>query len=145
MKKIVLSFILCASLFGAAPFTLENLQKLRIIIINNTDFIDKQQEFTINKLAEEKLKLLGIALNQVDSGTLMLKIESKKIENTHAVSIQIAVAEEVNTKRQDKIGTLAFTYFASDLIDTKEPYTDTLESINFLLEGFSELYLEDKD
>jgi len=50
----------------------------------------------------------------------------------------------VTSKREEKIETLAFTYFSNDLIDTQEPLVETLESINFLIDGFIELYLEDR-
>ncbi|MBU0720517.1 hypothetical protein KJ877_04190 [bacterium] len=145
MKKIIILLAFCASLLGSPPFTLDNLKNLRIYLINNTDYISKEQERLIKTLAKEKLQSVGIELDRVDASTFMIKMESIKIDKTYAISVQVAVGEEVMTHRKDKIQTLAFTYFMSDFMDSEEPYTDTLESVKFLLEAFVELYLEDME
>lgn len=145
MKKLILLLSISVSLFAAAPFTLDNIEKLRVYCIIKTDYFDKKQELLIKELAEKKLKKVGINLNKVDSSTLMIKIESIKLDKMYVVNTSIAIGEEIVTKRKDRIETLAFTYYANDLIDTDEPYTDTMESINFLLDSFSEAYLEDKE
>jgi len=144
MKKILFTLLFCTSLFAQAPFTTDNLKNLRLHIINKTKFIDKKQELEIKALAMKKLKAVGIVFDKVDSSTFMIKIESLKVDKSYAVNVQVAVAEEVTSKREEKIETLDFTYFSNDLIDTQEPLVETLESINFLIDGFIELYLEDR-
>jgi len=145
MKKIVLLITLCATLFGALPFTLENLKDLRIFFVNKTDYIDKKQKAEIQGMIEEKLKSAGFTMNRVDSSTFMIKIESTKIDKTYIVNVQIGVGEEVITRRKDKVETLAFTYMANDFMESDEPYDETLESINFLMDEFLELYKEDME
>ena len=145
MKKIVLFFSLCVSLLATPPFTLENLKNLRVYMINGTEFIDKKQESLIKKSVEQRLKSVGINLNAVDSSTFIIKIESVKIDKTYVVNVRVSVAEEIVTNRKDNVETLAFTYVVNDFMDTQEPYQDSLESIDFLLDEFIELYLEDME
>jgi hypothetical protein len=145
MRKIFLTLLLGVSLFGAAPFTLDNLQNLRVYIVNKSDFIDKQQETQLKEAITKKLTAAGLVLNATDSATLMIKIESIKLDQTYVVNVGITLGEEIITKRKDAVQTLAFTYDANDFMDTKEPYTDTLESVNFLVDDFIDLYHEDKE
>lgn len=145
MKKIFLLLILNLSLFAALPFTLENLQSLRIYVINKSDFIDKKQEELLKEAVAKKLSTAKIVLNATDSSTFMIKIESEQIGAVYAVNVGIAVGEEIITKRQDATQTLAFTYHANDFFQSKEPLVDTFESVNFLVDDFIDLYNEDKE
>lgn len=145
MKKLLLILFIPAILFAAIPFTLDNLTNLRVFCMNKTDFIDKSQVSKIKTMAEEKLKSAGIVMNKIDASTVMIKLESLKLEKLYVVNVTLAVGEEIITKRKDSPQTLAFTYFMNDMIDTDEPYDDTIESINFLLDGFVEAYINDKE
>jgi preprotein translocase subunit Sec61beta len=145
MRKLLLIFFFSASLFGALPFTLENLTNLRIYMINKSNFIDKQQETQLKEAVAKKLTAAGIVLNATDSSTFMIKIESIQIDETYVVNVGIAVGEEIITKRKDAIQTLAFSYHATDFIKTQEPYAETLESVHYLVDDFIDLYNEDKE
>jgi hypothetical protein len=145
MKKLLVILFFSASLFAAAPFTLENLTNLRIYIVNKSDFIDKQQEAQLKEAIAKQLTAAGIVLNAPDSSTFMIKIESMQVDKTYVVNVGIAVGEEIITKRKDAVRTLAFTYHANDFIKTQEPYTETLESVHYLVDDFVDLYNEDKE
>ncbi|MDD5201534.1 MAG: hypothetical protein PHH41_00170 [Sulfurimonas sp.] len=145
MKKFFLLVLLQISLFAAPPFTLDNLQNLRVYLINKSDFIDKTQENALKEAINVKLRAAGITLDAPDSATFMIKIESVKVATTYIVNVGIAVGEEIRTKRKDAVETLAFTYHANDFFETKDAYTDTLESVYFLLDDFIDAYNDDKE
>ena len=143
MKLFLPLFLAWSTLFGSLPFTLDNLQNLRIVLINKTDFIPQEDEVKIKESVLKKLQSSGIAFDKQDANTLMIKIDAFKVDTTTIVHTQFVIGEEVQTRRKGDIQTLAFTYHSSDLIDTQEPYADTLESVEFLANEFLELYDED--
>lgn len=145
MRNIAFILLLSISLSAALPFTLENLKNLRIYFVNKSDFINKQQEAELKEAVAKKLTAAGLILNETDSSTFMVKIESIHVDKIYVVNVGIAVGEEIITKRKDAVQTLAFTYHANDFIQTKEPYAETLESVHYLLDDFIDLYNEDKE
>ena len=145
MKKLLFLLIFSSSLFASQPFTLENLNNLRIYFVNKAPFLDKELEQRIKDKVTSKLQAQGIRMNRVDASTLMLKIEAIKLQTNYVINTQIAIAEEVITKRKEDVGTFAYTYHLNDLFDTKEPRIDTMESFEFLLEEFLDLYKEDNE
>ncbi|MCD6259722.1 MAG: hypothetical protein J7J31_08995 [Helicobacteraceae bacterium] len=145
MKKLLFLLIFSISLFASQPFTLENLNNLRIYFVNKAPFLDKELEQRIKDKVTSKLQAQGIRMNRVDASTLILKIEAIKLQTNYVINTQIAIAEEVITKRKEDVGTFAYTYHLNDLFDTKEPRIDTMESFEFLLEEFLDLYKEDNE
>lgn len=143
MKLFLPLLLACSTLFGYLPFTLDNLQNLRIVLINKTDFIPQEDEAKIKESVAKKLQTHGIEFDKQDASTLMIKIDAFKVDKTFVVHTRFVIGEEVQTYRKGDIQTLAFTYHASDLIDTQEPYADTIESIEYLANEFLELYDED--
>lgn len=145
MKKLLFLLIFSSSLFASQPFTLENLNNLRIYFVNKAPFLDKELEERIKEKLTSKLQAQGIRMNSVDASTLMLKVEAIKLHTNYVVNTQIAIAEEVITKRKEDVQTFAYTYHLNDFFDTKEPRIDTMESFEFLLEEFLDLYKEDNE
>jgi hypothetical protein len=143
MKLFLPLLLACSTLFGSLPFTLDNLQNLRIVLLNKTDFIPQEEEAKIKESVAKKLQAHGIEFDKQDANTLMIKIDTFKVDETFVVHTQFVIGEEVQTRRKEQVGTLAFTYHSSDLIDTQEPYADTIESIEYLANEFLELYDED--
>ncbi len=145
MRKLFLILSLCSLMFAESIFTLENTNNLKIYFANQTDFMTQEQEFFIKKTAEEKLKAAGIELNKVDASTFMVKVQAIDMIESFVVLVHVAIGEEVITKRKGDIRTFAWTYYKTDLIDTKEPYKETLESVNYLVNNFVESYLGDME
>ena len=145
MKKIFFIIAICSSLFSASIFTLENANNLKLYFSNQSEFLTPKQIEHIKAITQDKLKSANIELNKIDPTTIMIQIESMEIDESYAVIITIALGEEVQTKRKDKIETFAWTYYKTDFIDTNEPYKDTLESVNYLIDEFIEAYLEDME
>jgi hypothetical protein len=145
MKKLLFLLALSSFLFASQPFTLENLDNLRIYFVNKAPFLDKELEQRIKDKVTSKLQAQAIHMNSIDASTLILKVEAIKLETNYVINTQLAIAEEVITKRKEDVQTFAFTYHLNDFFDTKEPRIDTLESFEFLLEEFLDLYKEDNE
>lgn len=145
MRSLITFFMACSIVFGSIPFTLDKLQNINILLLNKAEFITPADETIIKTKIKEKLVKHGMRFDGVDASTLIVTIDTFMVDKTYIVHTQFIIAEEVETFREDNIGTLAFTFHAHDLIDTKEPYPDTIESIEYLLNEFLELYDEDNN
>jgi len=89
----------------------------------------------------------GILMHQQDSSTLVLSLEEIANDETSCVYVKLYLAEDVQTYREDKTSTFAMTYESSDFIEVELADFDKsiLESVDFLLSQFNELYEEDRD
>jgi len=145
MKKFILFLFLASSLFSDTFYTLDNIKNIRMYSTTSTTFLDKQKIAEIEEFAKKRLLEAGFVFDGDDSATFMVKIEAIEIQDTHAIYIEIGVGEEVKTLREGDIYSFAFTYLVNDLIESDDPYTDTLESLDFLISQFIEAYKADNE
>jgi hypothetical protein len=143
MKRVLFLLLLMQTVWAAPPFTVENLNNLRIVFMNSTDFIDAKHKADFKADIAKRLSAAGITLNGLDPRTFFVKIEAINHDKTSYIYVQIGVGEEVITHRKDAIETLALTYQSSDFIESEQPLQDTNESLQFLMDEFLELYKAD--
>lgn len=145
MKKLILFLLLTSSLFSESFFTLDSVKDLRIYISSSADFLDKEKQSNIKDIVKERLLKAGFVFGENDAITFMLKIEAIEIADAQAIYVEIGLGEEVKTLRDGDNYSFAFTYLANDFIDSKDPYIDTLESIEFLMSQFIESHKIDNE
>lgn len=145
IKKLLIILLTCGSLFGSSQFTLDNIKNLKIHLINGTDFIDKKQQETLKQFIVQKLEKAKFIFGKVDSINFVVKIKSVEINNVHAITVFVGLAEDVITKRTGNIETYAFTYTADTFMESEDPYEDTLEAIDFLTCQFLTAYRDDNE
>lgn len=145
MKSIILVLLIYTSLFSKSIFTLDYVKDIGIFFSNKSGFIDKKQKQNINKLIKKELEKSGFVFGKPDSSTLVVKVKAKELDETYFISIQLGLAEDVITKRKENIETFAYTYLRSELIESDEPYEDTVEMIEFLLSEFILAHKDDNE
>nr|WP_321268381.1 hypothetical protein [uncultured Sulfurimonas sp.] len=146
MKKLLIIFLLLTtSVFAESFYTLDKVKDLRMYMSLNADFLSVEQRKSIEESATSKLKKAGFVFGKTDAAIFMINVESVEVEESHAIYIQVGLGEEVLTPRSPKVYSFAFTYLANDFVDSDEPYTDTLESVNFLVSQFIESHKEDNE
>lgn len=145
MKKLLLILLICSSLFSKSIYTLDNVKNLHIYFANKSGFLDKQDKDKILQYIKNELTKAGFVLGKTDSSTFFLKVSAKEVDDTYIINVQSGLAEEVITRRKDNIETFAYTYFASELIESDEPKEDTVEVIEFLLNQFIVAYKDDNE
>ena len=145
--KLLFTLLLALSLNAAGFWTLTGLQKANIYVNNELSLIKPQ---TIDKIKEKAgftLAANDIATQEQDSPTLMISLEELTDDETHFIYIKLALGEEVRTFRKNKNETFALTFEATDFIevDVENIDQDVLESIDFLLSKFTDLYQDDNE
>ena len=145
MRKIILFLLIYSSLFSASIYTLDNVKNINFYLANKADFLDKEQKTYIKKFVKEKLQKAGFIFGKTDSQTIIIRIDAKEVESTYIINIRFGLAEDVVTMRKDNIETFAYTYLSNTMIESDEPYEDTLEYIQFLLYEFIQAHKEDNE
>lgn len=145
--KLLLIFLLTYSLQAAGFWTLTGLEKANIYVQNDVAYMKVETLASIKSKMLASLKADGIITGEQDSATLMISLSEISNDDDHYVYIELALGEEVQTFRSDKSATYAKTYTGFDFIetDTDELDNDILESVDFLLDQFSEHYEDDKE
>ncbi len=145
MKKIFLLLLVSLQLFAQSYYTLDNVHSLNLYFASEAEFISKEQKETLKKRVQQKLEKAGFVFGETDASVFVVKIESIAIEESVAINIQVKLGEEVITKRKDDIETFAYTYLESKLIEGYDPYADTLEALELLIDGFISAYQDDNE
>lgn len=145
--KIFLALLLALSLNAAGFWTLTGLKKSNVYVQNQLSLLKPETLEMIKEKMTKALQKNGIATEQQDSPTLMCSLEELSGDDTYFIYIKLALGEEVQTFREDKTATFALTYEATDFLETDEEamQKDILESLDFLLSQFSELYGDDNE
>ena len=147
MRYIVLLLLLALSLHAGAYWTLTGLKKSNIYVKNDLSSLSVKTLDTIKEKMRDMLITNGIRMNQQDSPTLVLSLEELTNDESSFVYVKLYLAEDVQTYREDKISTFAMTYENSDFIEVDNAELDkgVLESVDFLLATFGELYNDAKE
>jgi len=149
MSKIIFVLLLTySSVFSFSMFTLDKVNNFKIHFINSAGFLDKKEQAELTKYAKDKLKKRsGFIFDEIDPIVLFIKVRSIEIEDgLYAISVEFYLAEDILTRRgKDKIPTFAYTYHQSTLMESEDPYEDTLEAIDYLTCQFLTAYKEDNE
>lgn len=93
----------------------------------------------------QKLEKAGFVFGKTDANIFVVKVDTLEIEGSQALHLEIGLGEEVVTKRTEKIETFAYTYLASKFIEGYDPYEDTVESLNTLVDEFIDAHHDDNE
>jgi len=110
---------------------------------NKVGFMSKEEKSKLKESVLERLREAGFVFGKTDSTTIMIKIESIRVNDTEVIHVQLGLGEEVLTHRPGNVHTFALTYLATDFMESDEPIKDTIESVDTLLSEFLEAYKED--
>ncbi len=147
MLKLLLSLMFLITLASAKPlpYTLENLKKLNLYYVDRSGLFSKKEQQEIKKHIKSRLQASGFDLHADDPSTLVVKIQTIDIDDSVVAYIALLVGEEVITKRDGNIETMALTYQQSDFLELDDPEIDIKEVVYRLLEEFLQLYSEDME
>ena len=147
MKRYILLLCVPLFVFGANYWTLSGLDKSNIYVESNVAYLKPS---SVKKIKEKIATLFhknGIQTDVQDAPTMILKLSEIEADESHYVYIKLALGEEVQTFRKSRDETFAYTYFIDDFIelDSDELDESILESVDALLDQFSEQFVDDKE
>ncbi len=145
IRNLLIILFTCSLLFSKSIYTLDNVKNINLYFENKSGFLDKNQKESISKYIKTELEKASFIFGEADSIIFFVKVNAKELDGTYIINIQLGIAEEVVTNRKDKIETFAYTYIGSEMIESDEPYEDTLEMIEFLLHQFIEAHKDDNE
>ena len=148
MIKIIFVLLLgFNSLFSLSMFTLDKVQNFKIHFINSAGFLSKEEQVKLTNFAKNKLeKRENFIFGKTDPIVLFIKVKSIEIDDElYAITVEFYLAEDVRTSRGKEIKTFAYTYHQSTLLESEDPYEDTLEAIDYLTCQFLTAYKDDNE
>lgn len=146
MKFLFLFLFLHSLLFSSTIFTLDKVQNFKMRIINSADFLTKNEEQDIKTFIQIKLSKAGFIFDEIDPIMLFVKIKSLEVsDELYVINVQLFLAEDVKTRRGIDVQTFAYTYFKSTMMESEDPYEDTMEAINYLTCQLITAYKEDNE
>lgn len=134
------------TLFAAAPYNLEGIESLNVLVIDSSKTITPELKQKIEKELKEKLEKSGIKSNKDGVGALFVKIDALKSANSTVVTISFGVGEDAKIKRAGSIDSFVVSYSNVDFFESEDVNADVYDSIvNYLMEEFLEQFREDNE
>jgi hypothetical protein len=123
------------------------MRSLDIYIANKTPFIGHEEKAEITELLKTTLSENGFVFDAHDPINLIVAINSKEYDSDEfVINLDFILAEEVTAHREGKdVKTFANTYHTSELIESDEPFVDTMQTIEIMLQQFIKSYKLDNE
>ncbi len=145
MKKLLLLLLLGSQIFAESFYTLDKVKHLNLYLDLQADFFNPAKKKQYKEELTAKLEEAGFVFGKTDAIILVVKVKTLAVEESQAISLQIGLGEDVITRREGNVETFAYTYLANKLIEGYDPYADTLEALNSMIDDFIDAYEDDKE
>jgi thioredoxin-related protein len=128
-----------------SPYSLENLKSVRVKVFDKSKTLQKEEKKHLKAAIEKKLHAVGIDTAPQEFSSFVVKIESVELDKTTIFNVTLRVVEDVIPKRDNKLESLAITYYKNDLFEVEEtPFTSVKESLfQYILPEFVKQYQEE--
>ena len=141
-----LLFALHLTLFAAAPYNLEGIESLNVLVMDSSKTITPELKQKIEKELKAKLEKSGIKSKKEGVGALFVKIDALKSAKSTFVSIAFGVGEDARIERDGTVESFVLSYSNDDFFESEDVNTDVYDSIvNYLMEEFLEQLREDNE
>jgi hypothetical protein len=145
MKSLFLALLFATLLFSASLYTLDNVHSLNLYFSSDANFLTKEKKAELTNMITKKLEKAGFVFGETDADILVVKVSALEVEDSLALHLEVGLGEEVITKRKDDIETFSYTYLASRFIEGYDPYEDTQETLNILIDEFIAAHKDDNE
>jgi hypothetical protein len=145
MKSLLLALLFAGSLFSASLYTLDNVHSLNIYFASDANFLTEEKKDELKSMLTKKLEKAGFVFGETDADIFVVKVSALEIEDSLALHLEVGLGEEVITKRKGNIETFSYTYLESKFIEGFDPYEDTREALNTLVDAFINAHKDDNE
>jgi hypothetical protein len=145
MKSLFLALMFATSLFSASLYTLDNVHSLNLYFASDANFLTNEKKDELKSMLTKKLEKAGFVFGETDADIFVVKVSALEIEGSLALHLEVGLGEEVVTKRKGNIETFSYTYLASKFIEGYDPYEDTHEALNILVDEFIDAHKDDNE
>ena len=145
-RLMSLLFALHLTLFAAAPYNLEGIESLNVLVMDSSKTISPELKQKIEKELKEKLEKSGIKSKKDGVGALFVKIDALKSAKSTVVTISFGIGEDARIERAGSIDSFVVSYSNNDFFESDDVNADIYDSIvNYLMEEFLEQFREDNE
>lgn len=145
-RLMPLMLALHLTLFAAAPYNLEGIESLNVLVMDSSKTITPELKQKIEKELKEKLEKSGIRSKKEGVGALFVKIDALKSAKSTVVSIAFGVGEEAKIERAGTVESFVLSYSNDDFFESDDVNADVYDSVvNYLMDEFLEQFRDDNE
>lgn len=146
--RLIMGFIMpllfSSSLCAATPFNLHGVTKLSVHVADYSDLFDEKIKPKLEKMMKERLAKLGVDTKGYFHDSFILYMNSQKVGNIQLLNVELMISGDVMALGKKDV-TFGITYRLRDSIEIEDKEVDVVESLAFLLDEFTEQYIEDNE
>lgn len=145
MKKVLfVLFFIFSELHALTPFSLNGMKEATVHVADYSGLYDKKMKETLEVLMHKYMKKLGVKSHKFYNESLMLLLKSQKVGKIEVLFLDLMITGDVRRVTQDHL-TFGITYLNKDNVEIENKEEDVIESLTFLLEEFSDQYIQDNE
>ena len=136
--------LLSVTLSASTPFNLNGVTKLSVHVADYSDMFDKKIKPKLEKMMKDKLVKLKVNTDGYFHDSFILLMKSQKVGKIQLLNMDLMISGDVMAIGKKDV-TFGITYMLSDSVEIEDKNVDVVESLEFLLDEFTEQYIQDNE
>ena len=141
---LIAVMLLSVPLFSSTPFNLNGVTKLSVHVSDYSDLYDKKIKAKLETIMKKKLAKLEIKTDGYFHDNFILLMKSQKVGQIQLLNLSLMITGDVMAIGKKDV-TFGITYMLSDSVEIEDKELDVVESLEFLLDEFTEQYIQDNE
>ena len=135
---------LSSILLASTPFNLNGVKKLSVHVADYSEMFDKKIATKLATMMRQKMKKLDVDTDGYFHESLILLMQSQMVGEIKVLNMELMISGDVRPSGKKDL-TFGITYLLRDSVEVEDKHSDVVESLEFLLDEFSEQYIEDNE
>jgi uncharacterized protein (DUF927 family) len=144
MKLLFALLVSYALVFAQTPYILTKFKSAYPLVKIHTDKVPSSYKSEIKNIIKEYTQELNINTNGNSERVLGIFVTRVPLGKNLVLKVELFVREHVR-RLDDNEEVFALTYQKADIFEVKDIEEDLIDSVENLLEEFSEQYIEDNE
>ena len=137
-------FIVSTILSASTPFNLNGVKKLSVHVADYSGMFDKKMKPKLESIMRKALKKLHVDTDGYFHQSFILWMKSQSVGKMKLLDMDLMITGDVIPSGKKDM-TFGITYLLNDTVEIEDKDSDVVESLQFLLDEFTEQYIEDNE
>lgn len=142
--NVITFVLLTVPLFASTPFNLKGVTQLSVHVADYSEMFDASIKPKLERMMKDKLAKLEINTDGYFHDSFVLYMKSSKVGGIELLHMELMISGDVMAIGKNDV-TFGITYRLSDTIEVEDKNVDVVESLAFLLDEFTEQYIQDNE
>lgn len=142
LSLLVFVMVFQTTLLANTPFNLHGVKKLSVHVADYSEMFDEKMKLKLETMMQKSLKKLSINTKGYFHQSFILLMQSQMLGEIKVLNLELMISGDVKPSGSKDL-TFGITYLLRDSVEVEDKESDVVESLEFLLDEFSEQYIED--